>query len=450
MRPATVVELARRNGVALPTADPTLVYRYDSLDSFLAVFWLVQSTLATRDDWARLAYESVVDGAAHGVVHREAFFTPARHLAGGQDLAAIVGGLHDGIAAAEAETGVTCLLIADIDRAFGPSAGLELVKRLAELRRSGLDPLSTGVVYCELVCALQGLAQYDVAEEWTEAMERWCETNAIGSLHGRCRVHRAEILRLRGSCHEAESQALMACEELRPYLRRELGWPLNELGRIRLHRGDVAGAEEALLAAHRAGWDPQPGLALVRLAQGDVATAAASIRDALERPLRVPSKERPPNTDLQRAPLLEAQVEIEIAAGDIARARSGADELELIAARFPSKALAAGAARARGRVRLAEGDAAGAEQPLSEAVRLWNEVGAPYEAALARLDLAEAHATSGSEHRAVLERRAARTILDGIQTARSLGPSAVEHHDAVAEQPTGSANVLRREGDYCR
>jgi hypothetical protein len=138
-----------------------------------------------------------------------------------------------------------------------------------------LDPLSTGVVYCELVCALQGLAQYDVAEEWTEAMERWCRTNAIGSLHGRCRVHRAEILRLRGSCHEAETQALVACEELRPHLRRELGWPLNELGRIRLHKADITGAEEALLAAHRAGWDPQPGLALVRLAQGDAATAAA-------------------------------------------------------------------------------------------------------------------------------------------------------------------------------
>ena len=108
-----------------------------------------------------------------------------------------------------------------------------------------LDALSTGVVYCELVCALQGLALYDVAEQWTEAMERWCETNAIGSLHGRCRVHRAEILRLRGSCHEAQRQALMACEELRPYLRRELGWPLNELGRIRLHQRDIAGAEQA-------------------------------------------------------------------------------------------------------------------------------------------------------------------------------------------------------------
>jgi hypothetical protein len=153
--------------------------------------------------------------------------------------------------------------------------GLALLDQAGVATVSGdLDRLSTGVVYCELVCALQGLAQYDVAEQWTEAMERWCETNAIGSLHGRCRVHRAEILRLRGSCDEAESQALMACEELRPHLRRELGWPLNELGRIRRHRGDIVGAEEALLAAHRAGWDPQPGLALVRLAQGDAAAAA--------------------------------------------------------------------------------------------------------------------------------------------------------------------------------
>jgi tetratricopeptide (TPR) repeat protein len=328
--------------------------------------------------------------------------------------------------------------------------GLALLDQAGVATLSGdLDPFSTGVVYCELVCALQGLAHYDVAEEWTEAMERWSETNAIGSLQGRCRVHRAEILRLRGSCNEAEHQAIEACQELRPYLRRELGWPLNELGRIRLHKGDIAGAEEALVAAHRAGWDPQPGLALVRLAQGDPATAAASIRDALERPLGVPSKERPPNTHLQRAPLLEAQVEIELAAGDLGRARSAADELELIAARFQSKALLAGAALARGRVRLADGDATGAEQSMSEAVRLWNEVGAPYEAAVARMALAEAHRASGSEHRAALERQAARMILDGIQAAPSVAPPEhLEHHDAVDEQPVASLNVFRREGDY--
>ena len=91
-----------------------------------------------------------------------------------------------------------------------------------------LDPLSTGFVYCELVCALQGLAQYDAAEEWTETMERWCKTNAIGSLHGRW-----SIARRSSDCAgraTRQREVLEACEELRPYLRRELGWPLAELG----------------------------------------------------------------------------------------------------------------------------------------------------------------------------------------------------------------------------
>ncbi len=312
--------------------------------------------------------------------------------------------------------------------------GLALLDEVGVAAVSGdLDPLSTGLVYCELVCALQGLAQYDVAEEWTEAMERWCRTNAIGSLRGRCRVHRAEILRLRGACHEAEQQALVACDELSPYLRREMGWPLSELGRIRLRRGDIDGAEEVLMAAHRVGWEPQPGLALVRLAQGDAAAAAASIRDALERPSRVPSKELPPDTDLQRAPLLDAQVEIEIAAGDLGRARSAAEELERVAARFRSSALVAGATLARGRVRLSEGNAAEAERCCSEAARLWNQIGAPYEAALARMVLAEALRAGGSEDRAVLELQAARTILERIE---------------VAASATTETNVFRREGDY--
>jgi tetratricopeptide (TPR) repeat protein len=318
--------------------------------------------------------------------------------------------------------------------------GLALLDEVGVAMVSGdLDPLSTGLVYCELVCALQGLAQYDAAEEWTEAMERWCKSNAIGSLHGRCRVHRAEILRLRGSCDDAEREALAACEELRPYLRRELGWPLTELGRIRLRMGDIEGAEGALLAAHGAGWDPQPGLALVQLAQGEIAMAAASIRDALERPLRVPSKELPPDTELQRAPLLEAQVEIEIAAGNIDRARSAAEELELVAARFQSKALVAGATLARGRVRLAEGDATGAEQSFSDAAQLWNDVGAPYEAALARMGLAEALRAGGSEHQANLELQAARTVLEQI--------AQVGGQDGTDEQPAEDLS-FRREGDY--
>src|SRR4051794_27760603 len=357
-----------------------------------------------------------------------------------------LGSRHDPAACALGRVAEARLLILDGDVA----QGLALLDEVGVATVSGnLDPLSTGVVYCELVCALQGVAQYDVAEQWTEAMERWCRTDAIGSLHGRCRVHRAEILRLRGSCGEAETEALGACEELRPYLRREMGWPLSELGRIRLRRGDLEGAEEAFLAAHRAGWDPQPGVALVRLAQGAVATAATSIRDALEHPMRVPFKERPPDTDLQRAPLLEAQVEIEIAAGDIARARSAADELTRIAARFKSKAIVASATLAHGRVRLAEGDPEEAQRLCAEAARLWSEVGAPYEAALARVGFSNALRTSGSEHRAALELKAARTVLDRIEAERTADDAVSVKRNGGADEPHDSdLNTFRSEGDY--
>jgi len=317
--------------------------------------------------------------------------------------------------------------------------GLALLDEVGTATVAGeLDPLATGIVYCELVCALQGLGQYDVAEEWTDAMERWCRTNAIGSIHGRCRVHRAEILRLRGSCDQAEREALQAYEELRPYLRREIGWPLCEIGRIRLRTGDVEGAEQALLAAHRMGWDPQPGLALVRLAQGQVAAAVASIRDALEHPVRAPSKEQPPDTELQRAPLLGAQVEIEIAAGHVDEARSAAEELRRVAARFQSKALAADAMLAEARVRLAEGDAGDGARCFSEAVRLWNEVGAPYETAVARMGLAEALRAGGRAQQAALELEAAQAILERIEGGTP----------ADAAQPAADLNVFRREGDY--
>jgi adenosine deaminase len=137
VRSATVVELARKAGRSLPVDDPAELYRYDSLDSFLSIFWLVQETIVTRDDWARIAYESLIDGSAHGLRYREMFFTPARHLATGQDLEAIIAGLTDGIEAAEAETNVRSRLIADMDRAYGPAAGLELVERVGELRQAG-------------------------------------------------------------------------------------------------------------------------------------------------------------------------------------------------------------------------------------------------------------------------------------------------------------------------
>jgi tetratricopeptide (TPR) repeat protein len=371
-----------------------------------------------------------------------------------------IGTSHDPAAAAIGRVAEARSLILQGDVA----QGLALLDEAAVATVTGeLDPVSTGLVYCEVVCALQALAQYDLADEWTEAMERWRHGKPVGSIHGRCRLHRAEILRLRGSCAEAEEQALLACEELRPYLRRELGWPLTELGRIRLRRGDIEGAEEAFLAAHRSGWDPQPGLALVHLARGDVALAVASIREALDHPANVPSKEWPPNTELRRAPLLEAQVEIEVAAGDLDRARSAAEELGRVAALFQSKALAAGASLAHGRVRMAEGDTTGARRDFEAAAHSWSDIGAPYETAVARMGLAHALRADGKEERALLELRAARAAFERIgavdrasQAARACGDEPVEvgrrgshtQPHLARDARSADANVFRREGDY--
>jgi adenosine deaminase len=145
MRPGTVAELAAKNGRSLPVDDPADLYRFGSLDEFLSVFWLVQECLADRGDWARLAYESVLDGAAHGLVYRETFFTPARHLAMGQRLEDIVAGLEEGLSAAEGETGARTMLIFDMDRAYGGQRGREAVEELAGLKRKGKAKRVIGV-----------------------------------------------------------------------------------------------------------------------------------------------------------------------------------------------------------------------------------------------------------------------------------------------------------------
>lgn len=138
VRPSTVVELARKHRRDLPTDDPTDLYRFSSLNSFLEIFWLVQSLIGDREDWARVAYEATVDAAPHGLRYREAFFTPARHLEAGQSLAEIIAGLTEGIEAAERETGARTTLVCDIDRSYGPIAAVELAEDLVALRRDGL------------------------------------------------------------------------------------------------------------------------------------------------------------------------------------------------------------------------------------------------------------------------------------------------------------------------
>ena len=290
--------------------------------------------------------------------------------------------------------------------------GLAQLDELATTLMSGeVDALTTGMLYCELICAAQGLELHDRAVEWTDLMERWRTGAAFGGLHGRCRVHRAEMLRVTGTCAEAEEQALLACEELRPWMRREYGWPLVELGNVRLRKGDLAGAESAYLAAHERAWSAQPGLALLRLAQGAVDAARALIDDALAHPFDLPWKERPPSGDLRFAPLLAAQAQIAAAGGDLATTRGAAEALTRIADRYPSPSLRAGALLAAARAHLLAGDLDAATTAAIGAVTLWAEIGAPYDAAMARTVLAEVSARGDRPDAARMEWQAARNAF---------------------------------------
>ncbi len=339
------------------------------------------------------------------------------------------------------------------------AAGLDLLDESAAVATSGqVDPLSVGLVYCELVCAWQGLAQYDRAETLTTEMERWCEGHPdLGSVHGRCRVHRAELLRMRGDLAAAQAEAEAACEELRPYLRREFGWPLTELGTIRLRRGDLAGARTAFLDAHRAGWDPQPGLALLCLQEGDASTAASMVDQALERPLGVPSKELPPDTALRRAPLLAAQVQVSVAMARPEVARSAARELTQVAEAYTSPALEADAAFAAGTVDLVEGHLGDARRAHQRALDLYSELTMPYEAAWARIGLAHANRAEGVPELATLEIETAEEILREIgaaaprMAADRVGPGReADPHERVTSAGGSRASVGRMllEGDH--
>jgi class 3 adenylate cyclase len=273
------------------------------------------------------------------------------------------------------------------------------------------------------------MADYQRAGEWTDAVERWCRRRSINGFPGLCRVHRAQIMMLRGMWREGEAQALLAVQELPAWFPLSVGHAMAAIGEIRMRSGDLDGAEEAFLRANEAGHDPNPGLALLQLARGDAGEAAATIADALDNPSQQPSMEAPPNSGLQRASLLPAQVEISLAAGDLETARAALTDLEAIAATYGSVALRAAAACARGLVELADGRAEAAQRSLRQSASLWGELDAPYEAARSRLALGDAYRAGRNERRAVLEYRAALAAFDRL----GAGPDARAATEALGQ-----------------
>jgi class 3 adenylate cyclase len=272
-----------------------------------------------------------------------------------------------------------------------------------------LSLFTTGWVYCNTISTCRDLGDYRRASEWTEAAHRWCDRQAVTGFPGICRVHRAEVMALRGALAKAEQEARLACEELLRWdIQPVIGESFYEIGSIRLRMGDLPGAEEAFRQAHEIGRTPEPGMSLLRLAEGKAAAASAALR-------RVLSEER---SQPGRARLLPVQVEAALAAGDVETARAAATELEGIADSFGSLALKAAARCARGAVLLAEGDADAAQRELRQGLQLWQELDTPYEAAQARVLIARACGTAGDEDSARLELQAARATFERIGARR--------------------------------
>jgi class 3 adenylate cyclase len=288
--------------------------------------------------------------------------------------------------------------------------GLGLLDEATASAVSGdLRPHSTGLVYCLTISACQDLGDYRRAAEWTEAANKWCDRLDVNGFPGACRIHRAEALRLRGDWTAAEAQAIAACEELHDFDRSITAGGHYEVGEIRRRRGDFAGAEEAYRTSNELGRDPQPGLALLRLAEGKVDAAVAGITRTLE-------TAHDPLFRLRRIP---AQVQIAIAAGDLRTARAAADELEQIVDAYKiggrrAAAFDATAHFAQGQIKLAEKDWSAAAGPLQHARDEWQGVGAPYESAQARMLLGIAYRRSGDEHGATVELEAALATFERL------------------------------------
>jgi ATP/maltotriose-dependent transcriptional regulator MalT len=289
-----------------------------------------------------------------------------------------------------------------------------------------VSPFFTGVVYCGVIACCEEAFDPRRAREWTNALTRWCDSQPqMVSFTGRCLAHRAGIKQLHGAWPDALAEAQLArerCEEaMNIPAAGQAYYQQAELHRL---QGDLAAAEAAYRDASRYGREPQPGLALLRLGQGDVDAAVAAIRRALGETAE----------PLKRAALLPAYAEIMLAVGDTENARDAALELDVAAAGSERGMLGAISAYAGAAVDLAAGEPESALVSLRRAQTVWQELEAPYEAARVRVLVGLACRALGDEDSAALELDAARAAFEQLGAAPDvLRVDSLAAHDVADE-----------------
>jgi ATP/maltotriose-dependent transcriptional regulator MalT len=268
-----------------------------------------------------------------------------------------------------------------------------------------LFPIMTGLMYCSVIDACRQVYALGRAREWTSAFSRVCDQQPeMIAFSWSCMVHRAEILQLQGAWPDAMTEACRACERAQRAERKSPGAALYQQGEIHRLRGEFPSAENAYHAASERGCEPQPGLALLRLAQGRADAAGAAIRRLIGT-----TSDR-----LRRVRLLPAHLEIMLNTGDLEGARAVRDELRELAHAFDSDVLRAMVAQANGAIALVEGDAQAALDPLRCAFEQWQRLEAPYEVARVRVLLGQACRAVGDEEAAALEHKAARSEFERL------------------------------------
>jgi DNA-binding CsgD family transcriptional regulator len=308
-------------------------------------------------------------------------------------------------------------------------AGFALLDELLVAIAGGeVGPVIAGVVYCSVISACNDLLDLRRAQEWTSALDVWCTAHPdIVAFRGYCLVRRSELMRLHGAWQDAVGEARRACGRLSGGGRPELGAAYYQLAEVHRLRGEFAEAEEAYRLGSQAGHKVHPGLALLRLGQGNIDAAETAIRRALQET----------RDSRSRVALLSAATTILLARNDVAGARAQADELEQIAARSEMPYPAAVAAQVRGAVALAEGQPLAALERLRAACDAWHELNAPYDLSQTRVLIARAYRELGDEEGAQLEFEAARDAFERLGAAPDVAQ--IDSLTAQASPPTSTA-----------